>query len=41
VLLQVAALGKDDEEIRLALVEASKSISSDYERGRVLSAAFR
>jgi len=30
-----------DEEIRKALIEATKSISSDYHRGRVLTAAFK
>jgi hypothetical protein len=41
VLLQVAAIGKDDQVIREALVEAARNIHSDYERGRVLSAAFK
>lgn len=41
VLLQVAALGKDDEEVRKAIVEAARNISSEYERGRVLSATFK
>ncbi len=41
VLLQVAAVGKDDEEVRKALVEAARNISSEYERGRVLSATFK
>jgi len=41
VLLQVAAIGKDDQVIREALVEAARNIRSDYERGRVLSAAFK
>jgi hypothetical protein len=41
VLLQVAAIGKDDKTVREALVEAARNIHSDYERGRVLSAAFK
>src|SRR5215468_5958957 len=41
VLMRVAALGKDDESVRKALVEAARNINSDYERGRVLSAAFK
>ena len=41
VLMQVAALGKDDESVRKALVEAARNINSEYERGRVLSAAFK
>src|SRR5262249_16087629 len=41
VLMQVAALGKDDESVRKALVEAARNINSEYERGRMLSAAFK
>lgn len=41
VLMRVAALHKDNEEIRKLLVEASRAIGSEYERGRVLSATFR
>jgi hypothetical protein len=41
VLLQVAAVGKEDKNVRDALVEAARNIRSDYERGRVLSATFK
>lgn len=41
LLLKVAKSGSSDEAVRSALVEAAKTIGSEYERGRVLSAVFK
>ena len=40
-LLKLAGERSDDETIRSALIEAARTIKSDYERGRVLSAIFK
>jgi hypothetical protein len=39
-LLRVAKTGPADAELCAALVAAAQTISSDYERGRVLSVLF-
>ena len=41
MLMRVAAVGSGDEAIRNALVAAAKTMESEYERGRVLSAVFK
>ncbi|HWO02223.1 MAG TPA: hypothetical protein VNS63_23460 [Blastocatellia bacterium] len=41
LLLKVAQSGSTDDAVRNALVEAARTISSEYERGRVLSAVFK
>jgi hypothetical protein len=41
LLLKVAQSGSSDDAVRNALVEAAKTIGSEYERGRVLSAVFK
>ena len=41
LLLRVAAEHGGDETVRAALIEAAKTIKSDHERGRVLSAIFK
>lgn len=41
LLLKVAHSSSSDEAVRTALVEAAKTIGSEYERGRVLSAVFK
>lgn len=41
LLVKVAKSGSSDEAVRNALVEAAKTIGSEYERGRVLSAVFK
>ncbi|MEK6299719.1 MAG: hypothetical protein AABO41_03285 [Acidobacteriota bacterium] len=41
LLMKVAQSGSSDEAVRNALVEAVKTIGSEYERGRVLSAVFK
>lgn len=40
-LLRVAHSGSNDEAVRTALIEAARTIGSEYERGRVLSAVFK
>ena len=40
-LLSLAGERHADETIRAALIEAARSIKSDYERGRVLSAIIK
>jgi hypothetical protein len=37
----VAHSGSNDEAVRNALVDAARTIGSEYERGRVLSAVFK
>lgn len=41
LLLRVAHSGSNDEAVRTALIEAARTIGSEYERGRVLSAVFK
>jgi len=41
LLMKVAKSSSSDEAVRNALVEAAKTINSEYERGRVLSAVFK
>jgi hypothetical protein len=41
LLLRVAAEHGGDETVRTALIEAARTIKSDHERGRVLSAIFK
>ena len=41
MLLRLAATHTGDESFRAALVEAARTIRSDHERGRVLSAIFK
>jgi len=41
LLLKVAHSASSDDAVRAALVEAAKTITSEYERGRVLSAVFK
>lgn len=41
LLVKVAQSGSSDEAVRNALIEAAKTISSEHERGRVLSALFK
>ncbi len=41
LLLRVARTGSNDDAVRTALVEAARTIGSEYERGRVLSAVFK
>lgn len=41
MLLKLAGTGAEDETLRAALVEAARTIRSDHERGRVLSAIFK
>jgi hypothetical protein len=40
-LLKLAGERPNDETVRAALIEAARSIKSDYERGRVLSAIIK
>jgi hypothetical protein len=40
-LLKLARERSDDETIRAALIEAARTIKSDHERGRVLSAIIK
>lgn len=39
--MRVAALNKDNIEIRNLLLEAARAIGSEYDRGRVLAATVR
>lgn len=41
LLLRVAHSGSNDDAVRTALIEAARTIGSEYERGRVLSAVFK
>lgn len=41
LLLRIARSGANDDSVRNALVEAARTIGSEYERGRVLSAVFK
>jgi len=41
LLLKIARSNSDDDAVRNAIVEAARTIGSEYERGRVLSAVFR
>ena len=41
LLLRIARSGSTDDSVRNALVEAARTIGSEYERGRVLSAVFK
>lgn len=41
LLLRVAGSNSGDEAVRNALIEAARTIGSEYERGRVLSAVFK
>ncbi|MFY9573524.1 MAG: hypothetical protein WAV20_19170 [Blastocatellia bacterium] len=41
LLIKVARASASDETVRNALVEAARTINSEYERGRVLSAVFK
>ena len=41
LLLKIARSNGNDDAVRNALVEAARTIGSEYERGRVLSAVFR
>ena len=41
LLLKVARSNANDDAVRNAVVEAARTIGSEYERGRVLSAVFR
>ncbi len=41
LLLRVAHSGSNDEAVRTALIEAARTIGSEYERGRVLSVVFK
>jgi hypothetical protein len=41
LLLKVAHSSSNDDAVRNALIEAARTIRSEYERGRVLSAVFK
>jgi hypothetical protein len=40
-LLKLAGSRSGDETVRAAVIEAARTIKSDHERGRVLSAIFK